>query len=216
MNQYKDTAIVLSRIEYGERDRILTLLTREHGKITVIAKGVRAAKSKLAGGIELFSETEISVVSGRGSMGTLVSARLLRHHGNIVKDLERTSLAYSFLQTLQKMVEDETGQEYYDVLAISLSALGDPEFDYHIVSLWFALHVLRLSGRLPNLAVNKGESFDFDHDKQQFQPVEGGSFSQNDLKALRLCAKASKPPKLQTPLATTPKLSLFTTSLLHE
>ncbi len=216
MNQYKDTAIVLSRIEYGERDRILTMLTREHGKITVIAKGVRAARSKLAGGIELFSETEISVVSGRGSIGTLVSARLLRHHGNIVKNIERTNLAYSCLQTLQKLVEDETGQEYYDVLAIGLSALGNPDYDHHIVSLWFTLHVLRLSGRLPNLAVEDGESFDFDYDTQQFQPVEGGAFTQDDLKVLRLSTIASKPPKLEKQLGSEAKLSLFAASLLQE
>ncbi len=169
---YDDAAIVLNRVEYGERDRILTLLARDHGKITVFAKGVRSARSKLAGGIELFSESQISVISGRGSMGTLVSTRLISHYGDIVKDLDKTSLGYSFLKTIQKLLEDETGQEYYDVLAVSLAALGNKEYDYRLVSLWFTMHTLRLSGRLPNLAVSDGESFDFDYDKQQFQAVD--------------------------------------------
>ena len=216
MNPYQDNAIVLSRVDYGERDRILTLLTKEHGKIAVIAKGVRSARSKLAGGIELFSESQIGVVNGRGSMGTLVSARLLRHHGNIVKDLDRTNLAYSFLKTIYKMLEDETGQEYYDVLAVGLAALGDNEFDYHLVTLWFAMHVLRLSGRLPNLSAEDGESFDFDYDKQQFQTVEGGNFDQNDLKVLRLCASSSRPPKLQKELGSEERLSLFAANLLQD
>ncbi len=216
MNPYQDAAIVLSRVNYGERDRILTLLTREHGKIAVIAKGVRASKSKLAGGIELFSETEIGVVNGRGSMGTLVSSRLLRHHSGIVKDLDSTNLAYFFLQTLYKMLEDETGQEYYDVLAVGLASLGDPDYDDIIVSVWFTLHVLRLSGRLPNLRTAGGESFDYDYDKQQFQAVEDGNFNQNDLKALRLCAIASKPPKLQNKLDSADKLNRLTIALLQE
>lgn len=216
MNTYQDTAIVLSRIDYGERDRILTLLTREHGKIPVIAKGVRAAKSKLAGGIELFSETQISITPGRGSMGTLVSSRLLHYHEAIVKDLERTRLAYSFLQTMYKMLEDTTGQEYYDVLAVGLLALGDTEFNPRVVSLWFALHVLRLSGRSPNLLAEEGESFDFDYDKQVFNAAESGRFDRNDIKLLRLCSKAARPPKLQQKSISEEKLDAFAASLLAD
>lgn len=216
MNPYQDNAIVLSRVDYGERDRILTLLTAEHGKIAVIAKGVRASKSKLAGGIELFSESQIGVAGGRGSMGTLVSSRLLRHHGNIVKDLDRTNQAYFFLQTIYKMIEDGSGQEYYGVLAVALSALGDAEFDYRVVAVWFAVHVLRLSGRLPSLSSDGGESFDFDYDKQQFLPVEDGSFSRNDLKVLRLCASGNKPPKLQKELGSEHGLSQFASTLLGD
>jgi DNA repair protein RecO (recombination protein O) len=47
--------IVLTRTDYGEADRILHFLTPDQGKIAGIAKGVRKSKSKLAGGIELFS-----------------------------------------------------------------------------------------------------------------------------------------------------------------
>lgn len=216
VNPYHDMAIILSRVDYSERDRILTLLTAGHGKIAVIAKGVRASKSKLAGGIELFSESEIGVVTGRGTMGTLVSSRLLRHHGNIVKDLEKTNQAYFFLQTMYKMLEDETGQEYYGVVAIGLSALGDNDFDHRLVTIWFAMHVLRLSGHLPNLLANGAESFDFDYDKQEFQPVDDGNFSQNDLKILRLCAQSNKPPKLQKEAGSEQHLSQFATMLLSE
>lgn len=52
-NDLHTRAIVLRRTNYGETDRILNLLTPE-GKKSVLAKGVRREKSKLAGGIELF------------------------------------------------------------------------------------------------------------------------------------------------------------------
>jgi len=48
MPTYSDEGIVLRRIDYGEADRILTVLTLEHGKIGVIARGVRKSQSRLA------------------------------------------------------------------------------------------------------------------------------------------------------------------------
>ena len=55
MNQLVTDGIVLSRVNYGEADRIIKLLTPEAGKLSLMARGVRKPKSKLAGGIELFS-----------------------------------------------------------------------------------------------------------------------------------------------------------------
>ena len=61
-------AIVLRRTNYGEADRILQLLTPE-GRRSVMAKGVRREKSKLAGGIELFALTDVVIGQGRGELG---------------------------------------------------------------------------------------------------------------------------------------------------
>ena len=68
-------AIVLRRTDYGEADRILQLLTPE-GKKSVVAKGVRREKSKLAGGIELFSVSEVVIHEGKGDLGILTGAKL--------------------------------------------------------------------------------------------------------------------------------------------
>ena len=69
-------AIVLRRTDYGEADRILQLLTPE-GKKSVVAKGVRREKSKLAGGIELFSVSEVVIHEGKGELGILTGAKLV-------------------------------------------------------------------------------------------------------------------------------------------
>ena len=55
MKQLVTEVIILARTDYGEADRILTVLSPEYGKLRLLAKGVRRVKSKLAGGIELFS-----------------------------------------------------------------------------------------------------------------------------------------------------------------
>src|SRR5438309_6694826 len=65
LSSYRDAAVVLRKLDYGEADRIYTLLTREHGKVGAIAKGVRRPNSKLAAALELFSEIDVQLARGR-------------------------------------------------------------------------------------------------------------------------------------------------------
>jgi DNA repair protein RecO (recombination protein O) len=62
---YQTAAIVLSRFELGEADRVLTLLTPHAGKLRVIAKGVRRMKSRLGGSLEPFAELQLQLARGR-------------------------------------------------------------------------------------------------------------------------------------------------------
>src|SRR3989338_4307269 len=116
MKRFVTKGIILSRTDYGEADRILTFLTNDHGKVRAIAKAVRKSKSKLAGGIELFSVSEITIVEGRGEVKTLISTRLVKHYGDIVKDLERTHQAYEFMSMLNKATEDAAEPAYFELL----------------------------------------------------------------------------------------------------
>ena len=69
----KTKALVLRRTNYSEADRILNLITPE-GKVSVIAKGVRKPKSKLAGSVEMFTLFEANLHFGRSEMGVLTGA----------------------------------------------------------------------------------------------------------------------------------------------
>src|SRR5918997_2543810 len=62
---YQTQAIVLSRFELGEADRVLTLLTPHDGKIKAIAKGVRRPRSRIGGAVEPFAELHLVLVRGR-------------------------------------------------------------------------------------------------------------------------------------------------------
>lgn len=204
MKQFKDTAIVLARSDYGERDRIINLLCKEHGKVSALAKGVRAAKSKLAGGIELFSETEVSIIRGKGSLGTLTSSRLQRHYGSIVKDISRTTAAYGYLKVINQITHDETGQEYYPILAQTLAALDDPKLTEPVIQAWFEMQLLTTSGSIPNLQTDtqgeplqSHESYNFDYDEQAFYAAERGDFTAEHIKLLRLCETQSKVPRIE-------------------
>lgn len=194
MKQLTTQAIVLSRTDFGEADRILTLLTPEYGKLRVMAKGVRRVKSKLAGGIELFSVSDIAFIKGRGDIGTLLSSRLYKHYGNIVKDIERTMLGYDLIKQLSRAIEDEPGPEYFELLRQTIEALDDFSVSLDLVRFWFKAQLLRLNGLTPNLQTDvQGEklvadgrySFDFEHMAFVGMP-DTGRFTADHIKLLRL------------------------------
>lgn len=193
MNQLRTRGIVLTRIDFGEADRIITVLTPDHGKLSLIAKGVRRVRSKLAGAIELFSISEIVYVPGRGNLSTLISARLIKHYGKIVENIDRTMLGYDLLKLLNKVTEDAPEEAYFMLLDQALAALDEPLLPTELVRIWFSAQLLRLAGHTPNLttavdgmALSSGSQYDFDFEAVAFRESEAGKFGTNEIKFLRL------------------------------
>ena len=197
MKTETDQAIVLSRVNYGERDRILTLLTYSHGKISVLAKGVRTQKSRLAGGIELLSISDISFIKGKSDLCTLTGARLVAHFANIAPDIDRTETAFRILKDIAKTTEDVTDKQYFDILRVALSCLDDQSYDPQLVYVWTVMQILQHEGLAPNIQSSEGERFAFDHDQQVFMSSARGEFSRNDLKLLHVCLRSTRPLKLK-------------------
>jgi DNA repair protein RecO (recombination protein O) len=197
--------IVLSRTDYGEADRIIHFLTPDQGKITGIAKGVRKSKSRLAGGIELFSVSELSFIVGKSEIYTIISARLFRHYDNIVKELDRTNIAYEFIRAVNKATEDNPEPAYFNLLELAFESLDDLTLDATITQLWFRAQLIKLAGHSPNLKTDcEGEklseknNYKFDFDKMCFdiEKKEQGIFNANHIKFLRLSFAAAKPQLL--------------------
>lgn len=194
MKQNVTEGIVLARTDYQEADRILTVLTPSHGKLRCIAKGVRRPKSKLAGGIELFSVNELTYIEGRSDIKTLVSARMARHYGDIIKDLQRTMLGYDLLKRVNRLTEDTAGQEYFAVLDGALAGLNQSQLAAALVELWFMTRMLSISGRLPDVLLDADgnklaadQEYNFDFDTMAFRPHSPGQYTANHIKLLRIC-----------------------------
>lgn len=203
--QFTTKGIILSRTDFGEADRILTFLTPDHGKVKAIAKSVRKSQSKLAGGIELFSISDLTLIVGRGEINTLISSRLVCHYSNIVKDIGRTKLAYEFLKVINKATEDKPEEAYFKLLGGSLEALDELELAPDLTALWFDMQLLKLAGHMPNLhadssgaKLTKAKSYSIDLEKMRFEPgpQKSGSFTANDIKFLRLGFRAGRPQTL--------------------
>jgi DNA repair protein RecO (recombination protein O) len=200
MRRFTTQGIVLTRTDYAEADRILTFLTSDHGKVRTIAKGVRKSKSKLAGGIELFSISDLTLIVGRSELNTLISSRLVRHYGNIVKNIERTQLAYELLKTINKATEDEPEAAYFKLLDQSLAALDDPQLNVNLTKLWFDMQLLKLAGHIPNLHTSStgvkladSKTYSVNLDKMNLEPAASGRLNANHIKFMRLGFKAGRP-----------------------
>lgn len=193
MNSRQTRGIVLGRINFGEADRILTVITPDYGKMRLMAKGVRKIKSKLAGGIELFSISEISFIAGKRDIGTLVSTRLVTHYGNIVTDIDRTTAGYNALKLLDTITEADSEAEYYQVLLRTLATLNNVSLSIVLAEAWLYMQALRLGGHTPNLVTDtKGAKlepstmYQFDFDAQAFFVSEHGMYSDRHIKLMRL------------------------------
>jgi len=147
-NDLRTHAIVLRRTNYGESDRILNLLTPE-GKIAVLARGVRKEKSRLAGGIELFTEADVVVHQGRSSLATLTSAKMLYFYNNILADLSKLELASNFLKRLDRAAEQSDNPEYFDLLRQALAGLNRG-FATELILTWFSFNLARATGEQLN------------------------------------------------------------------
>lgn len=193
MNQIVTTGIVLGRINYGEADRILTIITPDHGKLRLMAKGVRRVKSKLASGVELFNVSQITFIPGKRDIGTLVSTRLVQHFSNIVKDIERVQTGYELIKLLNKNTEDDAGEEYYNLLRQAVHALDDLSIPNDLLQTWFAAQMLRIGGMTPNLQTDAAgkkleaeAAYSMDLDASTLKLEEQGVFGKNQIKFLRL------------------------------
>lgn len=195
----KTKAIILRRTNYGESDRILQLLTAEGYKISAMARGVRKEKSKLAGAIELFCESEVTIHQGKSEMGVLTSARLIETMGDIVKDYERLQFGYEILKKIGRLSEHTHEPLLYDVALIGLQSLNDLRIDLRIVKAWFYLQAAEISGHGLNLSRDhnnkplvEGEKYQFDIAEMSFAVNPNGSFTADHLKLLKIL-------KLKTP-----------------
>ncbi len=203
MNQFRTQAIILNRTNYGEADRIISFLTPDHGKVKAIAKGVRKTKSKLAGGIELFSTSDISFIPGKREISTVVSTRLIKHYGHIVKDLDHINAAYALIKRLDRATEDEPEAAYFYLLEASFEALNDPKINLGLINTWFNMQLLRLSGHTPNLRTDTNDqkllldkNYSFDFERMYFLPDEQGIFTADHIKFLRLGFSPNSPHTL--------------------
>lgn len=188
MNLLTTQAIVLKRTPYGEADKILTVLTPHYGKVSLIAKGVRKAKSKNAGGVELFTISDITYLETKRELKTLVSAQAREYFKNIVQNLTSTQTAYNMLAAVTNFTDTLCEPSYFTVTEQSLRALHDGCHNT-VVFVWFGVRLLDMSGQGIQTIVQgtEGSTYTFDYAAMSFTNHPEGTFTPNHIKVLRLC-----------------------------
>ena len=190
-NEIKTKSYVLRRTNYGEADRILNLITPV-GKISAIAKGVRKEKSKLAGGVEMFSLAELTIHKGKGEFGTITSAKMLRFYENLLKDYNRMELASMILKKISLAAEHSDSPRFFEITDESLKALNDGASPA-LVEAWFLINLTKETGEDINLyrdakgeKLSPDENYVWDVSESAFYKKENGEFGADEIKMLRL------------------------------
>lgn len=194
MKTTRTTAIVLRRTNYGEADRIVQLLT-PLGRMSVMAKGVRREKSRLAGGIELFAISDVVIGQGKGELGILTSARLVEFYRRILTDYDRMQFGYEVLRIVGRASETLDEPEWFDIAAEALWGLDTQAVPLALTQTWFYLHVSAMLGYELNTqrdvsgaSLQAEARYRYDAMEKGFVSALNGEIASEHIKLLRLAA----------------------------
>ena len=144
-------AIVLRVTDYNDRDALLTVLSRNHGKLTIKARGLRRKNSPLIAPCQLLAYGEFTLFEYRGQY-TINEAHSIELFQSLRRDLTRLSLGTYFAQAAELISqEDLPNPELQSLLLNSLYALSKLGLPEPLVKAVFELRVACLAGYAPNL-----------------------------------------------------------------
>lgn len=148
---YRAEGIILKRKNIGEADRIVTVFTREYGKLRLIAKGIRKVTSRRAPHLEVFSRVVLLIHRGK-AWDSISEVSSVAAYPMIRKDLEKVSVGYFLCELVDALLPEK--QEHRDVYILLTDALSDldsgskPAMYAH--SRQFAVSLLWALGFLPH------------------------------------------------------------------
>ncbi|MHB1709954.1 MAG: DNA repair protein RecO [Acidimicrobiales bacterium] len=150
MTLFRDRGVVLRTMRLGEADRIVTLMTEEHGKVRAVAKGVRRTRSKFGSRLEPLSHVALLGWQGRGDLDIVNQAEVIDTFRSVREDLDRMSSAMSMLEVVDQISQERhANPRLYTMLVGALAALGERSSPMVVPA--FFLKVLALEGTEPVL-----------------------------------------------------------------
>ncbi|WP_139978391.1 DNA repair protein RecO [Nocardioides litoris] len=152
MPLYRDEAVVLRTHKLGEADRIITLLTRHHGRVRAVAKGVRRTTSKFGSRLEPFTHVDLQLAEGRNlDIVTQAETRSLFHAG-LGSDYDRYTSGTAMLETAERLAteEKEPATQQFLLLVGGLRAMTMPERSPLQVLDSYVLRSLAVAGYAPS------------------------------------------------------------------
>lgn len=147
----KTEGIVLRQTEYKDNDKLLTVLTKELGKITVKARGAKSGRSKLKASCQIMAFSEFTLLEYQGRY-VLTEAVTKELFSNLQTDLELLYLASYFLQVTECAApEEDPSEELLSLLLNSLYALSKLKKPQKLVKAVFELRLCCIAGFQPDL-----------------------------------------------------------------
>lgn len=153
MGLYRDEAVVIRTSRLGEADRIITLLTREHGRIRAVAKGVRRTKSKFGARLEPASTIDVQLHTGK-TFDIITEAVSKENFGDeLSADYQKWTIASAILETAERFTlnEHEPSKQQYLLVVGALRSLARDEHAPSLILDAFLLRSLAVGGYAPAL-----------------------------------------------------------------
>jgi DNA repair protein RecO (recombination protein O) len=171
---YRDEAVVLRTHKLGEADRIITLLTRHHGRVRAVAKGVRRTTSRWGSRLEPFTHVDLQLAEGR-SLDTITQAETLEpFHSRLGLDYDRYTAGTVMLETADRLVteEKEPSLQHFLLLVGGLRAMAAGDHGANQVLDSYLLRSLAVAGYAPSFDHCVGCGEEGPH--RWFNPAAGG------------------------------------------
>lgn len=109
--------------DFAEADRVIVLLTQNHGLVRAVAKGVRKSKSRFGSRLQPFVNIDVQVYPGR-SLSTITSADTVTYHGHkLTDDFEKYTAACAVMETAEKLAYEEADPELFELVQDALTEL---------------------------------------------------------------------------------------------
>jgi len=149
---YRDEAVVLRTQKLGEADRIVTLLTRGHGRVRCVARGVRKTTSRIGARLEPFTHVDVQLYEGR-SLDSVTQVETIAALGaELSGDYPRWTSGTAMLETAERLTpeEREPAVQQYALLVSGLRALAAREHDATLILDAYLLRSLAVAGWSPS------------------------------------------------------------------
>ncbi|MFC1722142.1 DNA repair protein RecO [Patescibacteria group bacterium] len=150
MNKFNTEAIVLKHIKYKDTDKIYTLLSKDKGKISAIAKGVRKITSRRSGSLDTLNNINVQINKHKSGQNYIVEASVIKAYSNLKKDFELLKKSFYLVELVNKALwEDESTDDIYSLLVKAMSDLEETKEKPEILINKFEIKFMQLLGYEP-------------------------------------------------------------------
>lgn len=145
-------AVLLRSVDYGDADRIVTLLTPEHGKVSVLARAARKSQKRFGGALEACCVLRVEIGDGRGELGRLAQAQLVRAFPGILRDLSKLAVAGAALELVREATAPrEPDARVFETVVAMLDAVDRAGGGAEQVLACFQVRLMAVLGLAPGL-----------------------------------------------------------------
>lgn len=150
MPTYRDEAVVLRTHKLGEADRIVTLLSRYHGLLRAVAKGVRRTSSKFGSRLEPFMVVDVQLYEGR-TLDSVTQVETIGAYGReIIDDYASYTAASAMCEVAERLTSTDSQPQQYILLVGALRSLSNREHHPSLILDSYLLRALSIAGWAPN------------------------------------------------------------------